>query len=148
MIAWRTLTVATVAAWLGVMIFFSFFVAPIAFSIDRVTAGQVVTAVFPRYVLFGLVLTALGLVGVLSRAAAGGAVRQLPALVLGVLMLAMLLYTLVSLLPAASSALAARDNAAFARAHSGAVRLNLGTMVAAALILVVEALGLEPPANA
>jgi hypothetical protein len=144
-IPWKTLTVATVAAWLGVMVFFSFFVAPIAFSIDRAVAGQVVTAVLPRYLLFGLVLTALGLVGVLSRAAADGAARQLPALVLGVLMLAILVYTLLSMLPAASSALAARDDAAFAGAHRAAVRLNLAAMVAAALILVVEALGLEPP---
>jgi len=147
-IRWKTLTVATVAAWLGVMIFFSFFVAPVAFSIDRAAASQVVTAVFPRYLLFGLILTALGLVGVLSRAAAGGAARQLPSLVLGAIMLAMLVYTLLSLLPAASSALTARDDVAFARAHGAAVRLNLGIMVAAALILVLEALGLDQPRDA
>ena len=45
----RALAVVSVAAWLGIMAFFSFEVAPVVFkTIDRAIAGQAVAAVLPR----------------------------------------------------------------------------------------------------
>ena len=61
----KVLTISSVSIWLGAMAFFSFFVAPAAFSVlDRESAGRLVTTVFPRYYFFGLVLGLVGLVGV------------------------------------------------------------------------------------
>ena len=54
----RALAVVSVAAWLGIMAFFSFEVAPVVFkTIDRAIAGQAVAAVLPRYYRWGLALT-------------------------------------------------------------------------------------------
>ena len=59
----RALAVMTVAAWLGIMAFFSFEVAPVVFkTIDRAIAGQAVTAVLPRYSRWGLALSGIALV--------------------------------------------------------------------------------------
>ena len=59
----RTLAVVAVAAWLGIIAFFSFEVAPVVFkTIDRAIAGQAVTAVLPRYYRWGLALSGVALV--------------------------------------------------------------------------------------
>ena len=138
--AWQTLTVAAIAGWLGVMSFFSFLVAPLAFRvIDRTAAAQVVTAVLPRYYVFGLALCALALVGILARAARGGARGQIPTGILCLLMLAMLTYSLGSVVPAAEAARAAGDHVAFVRAHRLSVGLNLATILGGVLVLVLEA---------
>src|SRR5262249_21766264 len=59
----RTLAGVGVAAWLGIIAFFSFEVAPVVFkTIDRAIAGQAVTAVLPRYYRWGLALSGVALV--------------------------------------------------------------------------------------
>ena len=48
--------------WIGSIIFFSFFAAPIIFKLlDREKAGEVVGVIFPRYYLLGYVCAALAL---------------------------------------------------------------------------------------
>jgi uncharacterized protein DUF4149 len=47
--------VSCVAAWLGIIAFFSFGVAPLVFNVmERTAAGQVVAAVLPRYDITGV----------------------------------------------------------------------------------------------
>ena len=48
--------------WIGSIIFFSFFTAPVIFKLlDREKAGEVVGVIFPRYYLLGYVCAALTL---------------------------------------------------------------------------------------
>ena len=55
--------------WIGSIIFFSFFAAPIIFKLlDREKAGEVVGVIFPRYYLLGYVCAALTLPSLLSSA--------------------------------------------------------------------------------
>ena len=58
----RILVVVCIAGWLAISTFFSFAVAPLAFRvIDRGAAGQLVSAVLPRYYDWGIVLCAIAL---------------------------------------------------------------------------------------
>ena len=58
----RTLVLVCIAGWLAISAFFSFAVAPLAFrTIDRTVAGQLVSAVLPRYYDWGVVLCAVAL---------------------------------------------------------------------------------------
>ena len=55
--------------WIGSIIFFSFFAAPIIFKLlDREKAGEVVGVIFPRYYLLGYVCAALTLTSLLVSA--------------------------------------------------------------------------------
>ena len=55
--------------WIGSIIFFSFFAAPIIFKLlDREKAGEVVGVIFPRYYLLGYVCAALTLPSLLISA--------------------------------------------------------------------------------
>jgi hypothetical protein len=141
---WKTLTVAAVAAWLGVMVFFSFVVAPLGFRIDRFFAAEVVSLALPRYYWFGGICCGLALVGLLARGGRG----RLPAVILCGLMLALIGYTVGWVVPAAEAARAATDHLAFVRAHRLSVGLNLATMVAATLVLALEAFLPGPAASA
>lgn len=54
----------SLACWLGAIIFFSFFTAPVVFNrLPRPDAGRVVSGIFPRYYILGYVagFVALGL---------------------------------------------------------------------------------------
>jgi hypothetical protein len=43
-----------IACWLGSVVFFSFFVAPVVFTVlARADAGKVVSVIFPRYYILG-----------------------------------------------------------------------------------------------
>ena len=54
--------------WIGSIIFFSFFAAPIIFKLlDREKAGEVVGVIFPRYYLLGYVCAVLILPSLLIR---------------------------------------------------------------------------------
>jgi hypothetical protein len=62
-----------VALWLGAMVFFSAFVAPIIFTrLTIAQAGTVVSALFPRYYLLGYVVGALGTILAIYFAASRG----------------------------------------------------------------------------
>lgn len=149
----KVLTISSVSVWLGAMAFFSFFVAPAAFSVlDRESAGRLVTTVFPRYYFFGLVLGLLGLVGVAGRLLERGE-RQAPwgTLALLLLMLGLTLYAIWVLLPASQTARvamhaagvapgsAAPEARAFARLHRVSVILNGVTLLAGLGLVCLEA---------
>ncbi len=61
--------------WLGAIIFFSFFTAPVVFTrLPIAEAGKVVSAIFPRYYLLGYVAGAIALaIAIYLLAAAPGA---------------------------------------------------------------------------
>ena len=89
----RVLAVMAVAAWLGIMAFFSFEVAPVVFkTIDRAIAGQAVTAVLPRYYRWGLALSGIALVASALQAVSGrsGRLRALLGTALAALNVTML----------------------------------------------------------
>jgi hypothetical protein len=130
------LTIASAAGWLAVMCFFSFFVAPLVFSaVDRPTAARVVPMVLLRYYWFGAALSALALACAVVR----GLRRHVAIATLCAMMLALIGYSLGWLVPAVEAARLANDQIAFVRTHRLSVALNLATMLAAALILVLEA---------
>jgi hypothetical protein len=142
MSALRTLAVACVAGWLGVMAFFSFVAAPGIFrAIDRRVAGEAVAALLPAYYRWGVLLSAVALAALLVVAAGAraGRRRHLVAAVLAGVMVGVLVWALAVMLPVAEAARRARDDQRFALAHRAAVRLNVLVMVCAAGVLVLQA---------
>ena len=139
----RTLVVVCIAGWLAISAFFSFAVAPLAFRvIDRGAAGQLVSAVLPRYYDWGLVLCAIALTAsaVLTVSGMKPRGRALAGVALCGTMLGLLLWASIVVLPRAESARRTRDDTAFARAHRSSVQLNGLTMLAGAAVLLLEAL--------
>jgi hypothetical protein len=137
----RVLVVICIAGWLAISTFFSFAVAPLAFrAIDRGVAGQLVSAVLPRYYDWGIVLCAIALTAsaVVSGMRPRG--RALARVALCGAMLGLLLWASIVVLPRAESARRTRDDAAFALAHRSSVQLNGLTMLAGAAVLLLEAL--------
>jgi hypothetical protein len=137
----RVLVVICIAGWLAISTFFSFAVAPLAFRvIDRGVAGQLVSAVLPRYYDWGIALCAIALTAsaVVSGMRPRG--RALAGVALCGTMLGLLLWASIVVLPRAESARRTRDDAAFALAHRSAVQLNGLTMLAGAAVLLLEAL--------
>lgn len=147
----RVLTIACIAAWLGVMVFFSFAVAPLAFrTIDREAAGTIVAAVLPRYYAFGIGLTAVALAALVARGRRGGTGRWREFTGAGLCgaMIVALAWALVVTLPEAEAARRTGQPLVFAAAHRSAVRLNLLTMLAGAIVLVLEGLRSRDGADA
>jgi hypothetical protein len=139
----RALGLIATAAWLGIMMFFSFGVAPTVFrAIDRAVAGQAVAAVLPRYYQWGIALCAVTLVASVIRAVSGrdGRLRPLASAALCGAMLALLVSASTVVLPRAEAARRGRDDVAFARAHRASVQLNGAAMAAGAAILALEIL--------
>jgi hypothetical protein len=137
----RVLVVICIAGWLAISTFFSFAVAPLAFRvIDRGVAGQLVSAVLPRYYDWGIVLCAIALTAsaVVSGMRPRG--RALAGVALCGTMLGLVLWASIVVLPRAESARRTRDDAAFALAHRSSVQLNGLTMLAGAAVLLLEAL--------
>jgi len=68
-----TIYLLCLAIWLGAMVFFSAFVAPIIFTrLTVAQAGAVVSALFPRYYILGYVVGAIGTLLAVYFAAARG----------------------------------------------------------------------------
>lgn len=62
----------SLVCWIGSIIFFSFFVAPVVFKIlEREKAGEVVGIIFPRYYMIGYVSGVLVLMALLLNRPAG-----------------------------------------------------------------------------
>jgi hypothetical protein len=139
----RVLVVVCVAGWLAISTFFSFAVAPLVFRvIDRGVAGQLVSAVLPRYYDWGIVLCAIALTAsaVLTVSGMRPRGRALTGVALSGTMLCLLLWASIVVLPRAESARRTRDDAAFALAHRSSVQLNGLTMLVGAAVLLLEAL--------
>lgn len=145
--ALTVIAVACVGAWLGIVSFFSFAVAPTLFRIvEGTAAGEAVAVVLPRYYTAGLVLGGVALLALLLRLARqpGGARRAgLVSCLLAAILVAVLAWSLFALLPRAEAARRARDDTAFAASHRQAVSLNLAAMVCSLAVLVAEALRRE-----
>ncbi len=153
----RTLTIVSIALWLGMLGFFAFAVAPAAFAtLDRPSAARLVAAVLSRSYWVGLALGVLGVAGLVAR---GGRrwTDRLP-LALGLLMLALTAWSLFGLLPEADAlrdrALAARlagtpdapEAVRFGRVHGLSTMAGLAVMVSGAVLLALEACrGREAP---
>jgi uncharacterized protein DUF4149 len=137
----RALAVVAIAAWLGIMTFFSFEVAPVVFrTIDRVIAGQAVTAVLPRYYWWGLALSGFALVASALQAISGksGRLRPLLGTALAALMVTMLIWASAVLMPRAETARRTRDDAVFARTHRASIQVNLVTLGAGIAFLILD----------
>jgi Domain of unknown function (DUF4149) len=144
----RVLVMVCVAGWLAISTFFSFAVAPLAFRvIDRGAAGQLVSAVLPRYYDWGVVLCAVALTASAVLAISGRTprLRALAGVVLSGVMVGSLLWASSVVLPRAESARRARDDTAFAGAHRSSIQLNGLTMLAGAAVLLLE--GLSRPSR-
>jgi uncharacterized membrane protein len=62
----------SLVCWIGSIIFFSFFVAPVVFkALEREKAGEVVGIIFPRYYMIGYVCSVLVLMALLLNGPAG-----------------------------------------------------------------------------
>lgn len=62
----------SLVCWIGSIIFFSFFVAPVVFkTLEREKAGEVVGIIFPRYYMVGYVCGVMVLVALLLDGQAG-----------------------------------------------------------------------------
>jgi hypothetical protein len=62
----------SLVCWIGSIIFFSFFVAPIVFkTLEREKAGEVVGIIFPRYYMIGYVSGVLILIALLLKGPVG-----------------------------------------------------------------------------
>ena len=60
LLAFNFIYLLSLVCWLGSIIFFSFFVAPVVFkTLDREKAGEIVGIIFPRYYKLGYVCGAL-----------------------------------------------------------------------------------------
>jgi uncharacterized membrane protein len=146
----RSVPGLAISLWVGVMVFFAFFVAPAAFStLEREAAGRLVSAIFPRYYQVGVVLGVLAVAGCVGRGLRGGW-RGLDFIPLGLvaLMLGLTLYAWLVVLPAAHAAREGMRRAEGSQASSEAVRfaslhrlssvLNGVVMLAGVVVLVME----------
>jgi Mn2+/Fe2+ NRAMP family transporter len=139
----RALALACVAAWVGVVAFFSFVVAPLVFrTVDRVAAGLAVSAVLPHYYRWGVVLTAVALVAYLVAAAreTGGRLTAGVAAALCAVMVVTLAWAWLVVLPSAEAARRAGGDTAFADAHRLALQLNALMLGAGVGVLALELL--------
>ena len=150
----KIVTIVAISAWLGVLAFLAFVVAPAAFgTLERGAAARLVSVIMPRYHWIGLGLGVIALIAILVRRSEG--VRSwwdsLP-LLLVLLMLALTAASLFVLLPrieslrdAALAARAAGQEGAppvvrFRQLHALSSLCGVGVLLAGAGALVVEAL--------
>jgi fatty acid desaturase len=146
----RHVPVIAVSLWLGMMGFFAFVVAPAAFgTLERESAGRLVTAVFPRYYGMGVALGLLALAALIWRGGGGRGVDWVP-LVLVALMMVLTVYAMAVLAPQAEAAWAAvraarsegvptAEALRFARLHRLSGILNLVVMGAGVVLVALEA---------
>jgi hypothetical protein len=144
----HTVAAALLGAGLGVQVFLSFLVAPLAFRVlDRPTAVRLMEAVFPGYYLFGVVTTGLALVLVLSLALSERAPLRWGAVALLAVVLAGTLYAGHILLPQAHAA-RVRAQAApagdlapleFSRLHRRSMVINIALFAVGAVALALHA---------
>ena len=147
----RHVPVIAVSLWLGMMGFFAFVVAPAAFgTLERESAGRLVTAVFPRYYGMGVALGLLALAALIWRSGGGrGGVDWVP-LALVALMMVLTVYAMAVLAPQAEAAWAAvraarsegvptAEALRFARLHRLSGILNLVVMGAGVVLVALEA---------
>lgn len=150
----RTLTIVSIALWLGMLGFFAFGVAPAAFAtLDRPSAARLVSAVLSRSYWVGLALGLLGVAGIVARGSRRDGHRWVDrlSLALGLLMLVLTAWSLFGLMPEADGlrdrAVAARlagnpsapEAVRFGRVHGLSTMAGLAVMASGAVLLALEA---------
>jgi len=150
----KIVTIAAISAWLGVLAFLAFVIAPAAFgTLERGAAARLISVVMPRYHWIGLALGIVALIGILARRgeSPGSWWDRLP-LLLVLLMLVLTAGSLFALLPrieslrdAALAARAAGQESApavvrFRQLHAFSNLSGMGVLMAGAGALVAEAL--------
>lgn len=125
-----------VALLLGSMLFFAAIVAPSAFrALTPADAGKFFRTIFPRYYLWGIVLSALALAVCLWHSPKGA--------VLMAFVLAGFVYSRQLLMPAINTARdrwqeseSAQDKAAFSALHRRSVIINVAQMLMLVIIII------------
>lgn len=150
----KIVTIAAISAWLGVLAFLAFVIAPAAFgTLERGAAARLISVLMPRYHWIGLGLGGVALIGILARRnqPATGWSDRLP-LLLVVLMLVLTAGSLFALLPrieslrdAALAARAAGQESApavvrFRQLHTLSSLSGISVLIAGVGALVAEAL--------
>ena len=141
----------SLVCWVGSVVFFSFFTAPVIFKLlDREKAGEVVGVIFPRYYFLGYVCAVMTLLSLLV------STQELfgPKQILLFIMIAGWFYAGLVVSPKSRNLKALRQSASsaeekelyevkFKKVHSLAVKLN-GTVLLAGLgLLWFSAIGLK-----
>ena len=143
--------ILSLVCWVGSIVFFSFFTAPVIFKLlDREKAGEVVGVIFPRYYFLGYVCAVMTLFSLLV------STQELfgPKQILLFIMIVGWFYAGLGVSPKSRSLKALRQSASsaeekelyevkFKKVHSLAVKLN-GTVLLAGLgLLWFSAIGLK-----
>ena len=143
--------IISLVGWIGSIVFFSFFTAPVIFKLlEREKAGEVVGVIFPRYYFFGYVCAVMALSSLLV----SGQVFFGPKQILLFIMIAGWFYAglvvspksrkLKTLRQSASSAEEkARLEVTFKKNHSLAVKLNASVLLAGLGLLWFSAIGFK-----
>lgn len=127
-----------VGVWLGTIVFFSFFVAPRAFSVlGEDEAGELVNAVFPVYYSFGVALGVVGIAAGVGRGALDefGLYLGLYVAMVGI-SVSVAALSRVYLIPRIEDAEESEDKDAFERYHGLSVKLNSVMLVSVVAALV------------
>ena len=143
--------ILSLVCWIGSIVFFSFFTAPVIFKLlDREKAGEVVAVIFPRYYFLGYVCAVMTLLSLLV------STQELfgPKQILLFIMIVGWFYAGLVVSPKSRNLKALRQSASsaeekelyevkFKKVHSLAVKLN-GTVLLAGLgLLWFSAIGLK-----
>ena len=141
----------SLVCWVGSVVFFSFFTAPVIFKLlDREKAGEVVGVIFPRYYFLGYVCAVMTLLSLLVSTQELFGSKQ----ILLFIMIAGWFYAGLVVSPKSRNLKALRQSASsaeekelyevkFKKVHSLAVKLN-GTVLLAGLgLLWFSAIGLK-----
>ena len=143
--------ILSLVCWVGSIVFFSFFTAPVIFKLlDREKAGEVVGVIFPRYYFLGYVCAALTLSSLLISAQSFFGAKQ----ILLAIMIAGWFYAGLVVGPKSRNLKALRKatgstekqallEVRFKRLHSLAVKLNGTALLAGLGLLWLSAEGLK-----
>jgi len=143
--------ILSLVCWVGGIVFFSFFAAPVIFSsLDREKAGEVVGVIFPRYYFLGYVCATLTLPALLINAENFLGAKQIFLLIMIAGWLSAGLYVspkardLKTRVKSASSTEEQEPlEAQFKSLHSLAVKLNGAVLLAGMALLWLSAAGLQ-----
>jgi uncharacterized membrane protein len=141
----------SLVCWIGAVVFFSFFTAPAVFkTLDRPSAGNLISVIFPRYYFLGYVCSGLLLVTYLWGAPVISAWKA--GLILVILVATFIAGTVVqpkarNLKLKIKSTASEEDRQSFEtqfkRLHSVSVQLNTTVLVAGLVLLWLTAQGLN-----
>lgn len=142
----------SLVCWIGSIIFFSFFVAPVVFkSLEREKAGEVVGIIFPRYYMIGYVCGTLVLLALVLHGQAGLKWCAWGIMMAGTACAGLIVNpkarTLKEQLKEASDTEKPDLEARFKTMHSLSVKLNAAVLFAGLWLLWLTSVTLDPTKN-